>query len=226
MGNFMDAVVGYPTAIYTVLLGVVVIYWVLAVLGMIDIGHSGVDLHVDAPHVHVDAPSVHTHADTDSHDIGHIASYVVALGLNGVPFSVAVSLLVLVSWTLCCLGGEWLLPLVPTMLLKLVAGTVLLVASAAIAIPITAVAIRPLRGLFVSHTAVSNAALVGQACRVVTGVVNEKDGRAEISRRGASLNIRVWAPTPNTLKRGSHALILEYDEVAGRYLIAAHEDIV
>ena len=49
---------------------------------------------------------------------------------------------------------------------------------------------------------------------------------AEISRRGASLNIRVWAPTPNTLKRGSHALILEYDEVAGRYLIAAHEDIV
>jgi hypothetical protein len=57
-------------------------------------------------------------------------------------------------------------------------------------------------------------------------VVNEKDGRAEVARRGASLNIRVWAPTPNTLKRGSQALILEYDEVAGRYLIAAHEDIV
>lgn len=219
MGNFMDAVTGYPTAIYTVLLGVVLIYWVLAVLGMVDIEHAGVDFHVEAPHVH-------THADGDSSDIGHIASYVVAFGLNGVPFSVAVSLLVLVSWTVCCLGGEWLLPLVPTVPLKLVAGTVLLVASAVIAIPVTAVAIRPLKGLFVSHTAVSNAALVGQACRVVTGVVNEKDGRAEISRRGASLNIRVWAPTPNTLKRGSHALILEYDEVAGRYLIAAHEDIV
>jgi hypothetical protein len=214
MGNFMDAVVGYPTAIYTVLLGVVVIYWLLAVLGMVDIEGSGIDVDVQ------------THADGDTSDVGQLASYVVAFGLNGVPFSVAVSLLVLVAWTVSCLGGEWLLPLVPTMLLKLVAGTVLLVASAAIAIPITAVAIRPLRGLFVSHTAVSNAALVGQACRVVTGVVNEKDGRAEISRRGASLNIRVWAPTPNTLKRGSHALILEYDEAAGRYLIAAHEDIV
>lgn len=212
MGNFMDAVTGYPTAIYTVLLGVVVIYWVLAVAGMVDIEHSGIDVDVQ------------THADGDTSDVGQLASYVVAFGLNGVPFSVAVSLLVLVSWTLSCLGGEWLLPLVPTLPLKLLAGTVLLVASAAIAIPLAAVAIRPLRGLFVSHTAVSNAALVGQACRVVTGVVNEKDGRAEVARRGASLNIRVWAPTPNTLKRGSQALILEYDEVAGRYLIAPHDD--
>ncbi|RQO38835.1 ubiquinone biosynthesis protein [Variovorax sp. KBW07] len=214
MGDFMGAVTGYPTAIYTVLLGVVVIYWVLAVLGMVDIEHSGldVDLHM------------HTHADGDTSDVGQLASYVVAFGLNGVPFSVAVSLLVLVSWTVSCMGGEWLLPLVPTVLLKVVAGTVLLVASAVIAIPVTAVAIRPLRGLFVSHTAVTNAALVGQLCRVVTGVVNEKDGRAEVARRGASLNIRVWATVPNTLKRGSQALIVEYDEVAGRYLIAAHDD--
>ncbi|WP_418128623.1 ubiquinone biosynthesis protein [Variovorax sp. 375MFSha3.1] len=214
MGDFLGAVTGYPTAIYTVLLGVVVIYWVLAMLGMVDIEHSGLDVDV----------GVHTHADGDASDIGHLASYVVALGLNGVPFSVAVSLLVLVAWTVSCLGGEWLLPLVPTMALQLLAGTALLVASAVIAIPITAVAIRPLRGLFVSHTAVSNAALVGQLCRVVTGVVNEKDGRAEVARRGASLNIRVWAPTPNTLKRGSQALIVEYDEVAARYLIAAHDD--
>ncbi|WP_454909021.1 ubiquinone biosynthesis protein [Variovorax gossypii] len=215
MGDFMGAVTGYPTAIYTVLLGVVVIYWLLAMLGMVDIEHSGLDVDV----------GVHTHADGDANDIGHLASFVVAFGLNGVPFSVAVSLLVLVSWTVCCLGGEWLLPLVPTLPLQLLAGTVLLVASAVIAIPVTAVAIRPLRGLFVSHTAVSNAALVGQSCRVVTGVVNEKDGRAEVARRGASLNIRVWATVPNSLKRGSQALILEYDEVAGRYLIAAQDDI-
>lgn len=214
MGNFMGAVTGYPTAIYTVLLGVVVIYWVLAMLGMVDIEHSGLDVDVH----------MHTHADGDTSDVGQLASYVVAMGLNGVPFSVAVSLLVLVSWTVCCLGGEWLLPLVPTLPLQLLAGTVLLVASAVIAIPITAVAIRPLRGLFVTHTAVTNAALVGQLCRVVTGVVNEKDGRADVARRGASLNIRVWATTPNTLRRGSQALIVEYDEVAGRYLIAAHDD--
>lgn len=214
MGNFMGAVTGYPTAIYTVLLGVVVIYWVLAMLGMVDIEHSGLDVDVH----------MHTHADGDTSDVGQLASYVVAMGLNGVPFSVAVSLLVLVSWTVCCLGGEWLLPLVPTLPLQLLAGTVLLVASAVIAIPITAVAIRPLRGLFVTHTAVTNAALVGQLCRVVTGVVNEKDGRADVARRGASLNIRVWATTPNALRRGSQALIVEYDEVAGRYLIAAHDD--
>eukprot|EP01035_Chromulina_nebulosa_P058088 gene58088-79565_t len=46
MGDFMGAVTGYPTAIYTVLLGVVVIYWVLAMLGMVDIEHSGLDVDV------------------------------------------------------------------------------------------------------------------------------------------------------------------------------------
>lgn len=207
MGDFFAAAVGYPTAIYTTLLAVVLVYWLLAIVGIVDFESGGLDLDLD------------THADGDIDDIGVIASYAVALGLNGVPFSVVVSLLVLIGWMLSCLAGMWLLPLVPTLVLKILAGTAVLLGSLAVAIPITARIIRPMRGLFVTHTAVSNAALVGQICRVLTRSVDERFGRAQIERRGASLNIRVWARTPNALTKGSAARIVEYDEAGARYLI-------
>jgi hypothetical protein len=209
MGNFIDAAFGYPTVLLTALLGVVLFYWLLAMVGLVDFEAGGWDVDLDVQ------------ADGSIDDIGTLAGYVVAFGLNGVPFSVVVSLLVLFSWVLCCVAGMWVLPLVPTALLRFVAGTGALVVSMALALPATARTIRPLRGLFVTHTAIQNAALVGQLCRVLTQTVDEKVGRAEVAQRGAGINIRVWARSPNTLAKGASARILEYDAAAARYLIEA-----
>jgi hypothetical protein len=143
----------------------------------------------------------------------------VAFGLHGVPFSIVVSLLVLVGWTLTFLAGVTVLAWVPTDILKWLVGLVVLVVAFALSIVITARLVRPLRGLFVHHTAQSNASLVGQTCRVLTGTVDERQGRAEVAQRGASLNIRVWSPSPNSLKRGDTALITEYDAGTHRYLV-------
>jgi len=207
MDVFFNTALAYPTAIYTVLLGVVMIYWLLAMLGMVDFESSGSDLDLDL------------HADGDAGDIGTLAGYVVAFGLNGVPFSIVVSLIVLIGWTISCLLGMWVLIWVPTLPLQVLVGTAVLIASFLTAIPLTAWIVRPMRRLFVSHTAIVNASLVGQTCKVVTQSVNEKVGRAEVAQRGASINIRVWASSPNVLARGSVARILEYDEAAARYLI-------
>lgn len=207
MGDFIAAVVSYPTAVYTTMLGVVLVYWLLAIIGIVDFDSSGVDLDLEA------------HAEGSVTDIGVLAGYVVAMGLNGVPFSIVVSLLVLLGWVLSCLAGMWLLPLVPTAGLQWLAGTGVLVGSFVAAVPVTARIVRPLRGLFITHNAESNVALIGETCRVITGTVDERFGRAEIKRRGANLNIRVWANTPNALTKGSAARIVDYDEANGRYLI-------
>lgn len=209
MGGFLNAALSYPTAIYSVFLAVVSVYWVMALIGVVDFESTGIDIDLDM------------HTDGQIDDLGVLASYVVGFGLNGVPFSIVVSLIVLISWTISCLAGMWLMPWVPTLLLQWVAGTVVLVLSFASSIPATATLVRPMRRLFVSHTAIVNASLVGQVCKVVTGSVDEKLGRAEVTRRGANINIRVWAQTPNTLSRGAVARILDYDEAAGRYLIEA-----
>lgn len=205
--SLLTAATAFPTAIYTVLLGVVLVYWLLAIIGMVDFESSGIDLDIE------------THADASVDDMGTIASYVVAFGLHGVPFSIVVSLLVLVGWTLTFLAGVTLLAWVPTDILKWLVGLVVLVVAFALSIVITARLVRPLRGLFVHHTAQSNASLVGQTCRVLTGTVDERQGRAEVAQRGASINIRVWSPSPNSLKRGDSALITEYDAGTHRYLV-------
>ena len=42
-----------------------------------------------------------------------------------------------------------------------------------------------------------------------------------MAQRGAGINIRVWAPAPNSLRRGDAALITEYDSARQRYRIDA-----
>ncbi|MFZ2266426.1 MAG: hypothetical protein WAV95_02500 [Azonexus sp.] len=213
MTSFYDAAISFPTAIYTTLLGVVMVYWLLALVGIVDFESTNLDIDSDL------------HADAHVDEISDLASYLVALGLNGVPFSVVFTLLTVFAWTTTCLAAMWLLPLVPTTLLRTVAGLGVLLGGFALALPLTARMIRPMRGLFVTHTAMSNAALVGQTCRVLTSSVDEKFGRAEVATRGAGVNIKVWAETPNSLSKGSTARILEHDAAGERYLIVAEEQI-
>lgn len=207
MDRFIDAAIGYPTAILTALLLVVLVYWLLALVGWVDFESSGIDMALELQ------------ADGDPGEISTLAGYMVAMGLSGVPFSIAVSVLVLVAWTLSCLAGEWLMPMVPTLLLQIVVGTVVLLLSVALGILATALLVRPLRGLFVTHQAMGNASLVGQTCTVMSQRVDGRHGHAEVAQRGANLQIQVHAETPNTLTKGMPAYILEYDAAANRYLI-------
>ncbi|GAB2884277.1 hypothetical protein GCM10027046_11050 [Uliginosibacterium flavum] len=210
MGDFLATAFSYPTAILSALLLVVVFYWLLALIGLVDFESSDIDIDIDTD----------AQLDGDVGDISVLASYMVAMGLNGVPFSIVVSLLVLISWTITCMAAQWILPWVPTAQLSFLVGTAILLLGIALAIILTARIVRPLRKLFVSHNAVSNASVVGQTCKVLTGSVTEKFGRAEVATNGASINIRVWATGPNALARGSTARILDYEAASGRYLIA------
>ncbi|GAA5169582.1 hypothetical protein [Viridibacterium curvum] len=211
MSSFLEVAFSYPTAILSALLLVVIFYWLLALIGLVDFESSSLDIDVDTD----------AHLDGDAGDISVLASYVVAMGLNGVPFSIVVSLLILISWTVTALFSEWILPWVPTMLFKALVGTAAMIAAVGVAIVMTARIVKPMRKLFVTHSATSNASIVGQTCLVLTQTVDERFGRAEVSTNGASINIRVWATTPNTLGKGAVARILEYDPQASRYLIVA-----
>lgn len=207
MDRFIDAAIGYPTAILTAVLLVVLVYWLLALVGWVDFESSGIDMELELQ------------ADGDPGEISTLAGYMVAMGLSGVPFSIALSVLVLVAWTLSCLAGQWLMPLVPTLPLQIVTGTVALLLSVVLAVFATALLVRPLRGLFVTHQAKGNASLVGQTCTVMSQRVDQRSGHAEVAQRGASIQIRVWTPDDNRLTKGDTAVILAYDEVANRYRI-------
>lgn len=217
MSSLFAALTSFPAVVYTVLLGVVLVYWLLAIIGLVDFeAGADVDIGADA----ADAGDIGDAGDGGPEGLSGLAAWLVAFGLNGVPFSIVVSLLALVGWFLTGMASLTLLPLVPDAL-RWTAGAGVLLAAAALSIVIAAQLVRPMRGLFVTHRAISNAALVGQVCKVLTGVVDERQGRAEVAQRGAGINIRVWAPAPNSLRRGDAALITEYDPARQRYRIDA-----
>ena len=217
MSSLFAALTSFPAVVYTVLLGVVLVYWLLAIIGLVDF-EAGADMDIGADAA--DAGDIGDAGDGGPEGLSGLAAWLVAFGLNGVPFSIVVSLLALVGWFLTGMASLTLLPLVPDAL-RWAAGAGVLLAAAALSIVIAAQLVRPMRWLFVTHRAISNAALVGQVCKVLTGVVDERQGRAEVAQRGAGINIRVWAPAPNSLRRGDAALITEYDPARQRYRIDA-----
>lgn len=201
----------FPTAIPTVLLAVLMIYWLLSIIGIVDMGESlDIDLDMDAGHVAHDTPDLHT-----------LAGYLVAMGLGGVPLSVAASVLVFFTWLLTALLHQYALAWVPTEILRALAGTAGLLLAVALAIPISARVLKPMRGLFVKHEARRNESLVGLDCKIVTQKVDTAFGRAEVDAHGASINIRVWADVPNGLAKNSKAIIVAYDETTEQYEVQA-----
>ncbi len=209
----------FPTAVPTVLLGILLIYWTLSIVGLVDLGDN---LEIDAGDG-AQLESAHHELQAQSHDtdLHSLAGYLVALGLGGVPLSIAATLLAFFTWLLTALLHQYVVALVPGALLQVLLGAGALLLAAAVSIPISAQLIKPLRGLFVKHHARSNRSLVGLDCRIVTQSVDEKFGRAEVRDLGASLNIRVWARTPNTLTKNSAAVILAYDEAVQQYEVQA-----
>jgi hypothetical protein len=208
----------FPSSVPTVLLAVLMIYWLLSIIGIVDLGDA-IHLHTDIGHGVHGAHDVHI--GNEVADLHTLAGYLVALGLGGVPLSVVASVLVFFTWLGTVLLHQYVMVLIPTDTLRLLAGIAVLTFSAALSIPIAARVLRPMRGLFVKHNARSNSSLVGLACKITTQNVDTSFGRADVDNHGANINIRVWAAVPNTLGKNSKAIILAYDETTQQYEVHA-----
>lgn len=236
MNEFLNAILAFPTAIFTVLLGVVIVYWLFVLLGTLDInllgdadldghghtdldvgghghagagGHGHIETHLDGHgHVHADGHGHGDHdADTDAEHAGGFAGLIQALGLGGVPVTVMLSILFLAAWGFC-LGAMELLG---------AGGWQAVVASLAalgLAVPLTGFLIRPLRRFFLSLAAPQHRDLLGKICTITTLRVDERYGQAEIEDGGAGLIVQVRCSGSDRFGRGDRALIFDYkDEV-------------
>lgn len=244
MTEFLTAILAFPTVVFTILLGVVIVYWLFVLLGALDINllgdadlDGGHDLHLDGHghfdgHGHADAHfDAHGHADHghgahdghdghdahDGHETSGLAGLIQALGLGGVPVTVMLSILILVAWIFCVAAMQLLRGGSPGWLA--VAAALL---SLTIAIPLTSLLVRPLRRFFVTLTATRHRDLLGKICTVTTLRVDERYGQAEIEDGGAGLIVQVRSNGPVRLARGDRAIIFDYrDEV---FLVAPVEE--
>lgn len=209
-----------PTAVFSVLLVLVVLYWSVKLLSGLDlfgtwlegaesVAESGLDAALDADAV-----------GAVSRQGGHGRGWVRLLGVGEVPVVLVLSLLIAFGWAFS-FGGSVLAS-------KLAifaaggAGVVLLVALASLglALLMTMVAVTPLRRLMRFVPATERRQLVGRTARVTTQRVDERFGQAEVTDlAGAPILIQARARVPNGMRRGDLVRVGSYDARQEAFLV-------
>ena len=230
MDVFINNIISFPVVVFTFLLAIIIVYWLLAMLGAVDIEMFDADLDLDVD-VDVDVdiePDMDVGAtvdpDLDSEGLSGVTGFMLKWGLTGVPVTVVVSILIASSWLICYIAASIVLPLVPLTLLQWLVGAALLVVSFGLAIPVTAQLIKPLKSAFVSHSARNKASFIGAECVVKTGSVNATFGQAEYEDGGAGMLFDVRANPEDGIKKGDHVILKSYDEDDGSYWVIKTTD--
>lgn len=192
MDTFLAITFSFPTVIFTVLLSVAVIYWLISLLGIAgdaDVGDGDlIDGDIDA-----------------SSDFGGL---MVTLGLHGVPLPLVLTLLFLGAWSLSYFADLLLGQYLGGVLRVLFTVTVVPLALVG-ALFLTSFLVRPLRPLFrrAFHQPLEKR-IVGTPCVIVSSSVDATSGRAEAMLDGAHLILQVRSDRP--FSHRDRAVLVEY----------------
>lgn len=209
MSDLLYAALDFPAVLFGFALLVVVACWLFVLVGGVGIdaldGGEGIGATSSG---------------------GGAAGALAVFGLRGTPVAVALSLLVSIAWFLSLVSTV----LIDGTLLRAVALPLVLIASWAA----VRVLVRPLRRLAAREEGISHRDFVGLMCVVRTGHVSSRFGQAEVTAPDGStalVQVRTVpaapadpAPTPPGPTAGSRALIFDYDDEGGFFLVAPYDD--
>lgn len=206
MGEFVAATLTFPTAVFTFALLVVAGYWLLVAIGATEAFGDEVG------------------------ETGTAPGFFDALGLGQVPVTVAVTILVSLSWFACLAGTVAIEAAGLDGPAAAVARAGVLAAAIMLAVLATRVIVAPLGRWFRPDSAPSNEGFIGQMCRIRTARVDSGFGQAElISADGSSAIIQVRqseghaVTTP--LTQGDSAVVYDYDRTTETFWVAPMEGI-
>lgn len=231
MTELVEASLRFPTVIFTIGLGIAIIYWMFVLLGALDIdllgggdasgaakgigdvigaGKGLGDVAGAGKAIGDAAGAAKGGAEAlKGHDGG-------LLGLGSVPVTISLSLVLLAGWCVSLLGmyygtrtiGDafW----IPLIVLAL---------AVVIALPVAAVLVKPLAPVFAVREGKSNRDYVGHVCTITTGHVDDGFGQATIEDGGTVLVISVRCDRTGALTRGAKALIVDFDTARQAYIV-------
>jgi len=210
MEQLLEVASQFPTLIYSTLLGIVVVYWLVGMLGLVDLGLAGdADLDVDVD------------SDIDV-SVGGLTGLMLTFGLTGVPFTLVISIIILICWLISFYLQFYILTWLPDGWLYYLLGSVSSFIVFLISLPITAIVIRPLKGLFKSVEATESHHLVGNSATIATGTVSETFGQARLFNNGAEILLDVRCDPEHILKNGDEVLLIEYLTEKHAYIVAPY----
>lgn len=211
---------------FTVLLILVVLYWLLVALGAIggpaadadiDVSHDAHidhDVDIDTMHHNVEG-NHHAHHSDGGSWYGNMLKFV---NLGDVPVMVVLSVLILAMWAFGIFanaywtGGSAILT------------AVFLVVNVGVSIVLTRYATMPLKPLFrmLNKQYDEKVEIIGQHCRIVSLEATPEFGQAEIVTNGAPITINVRTLNDATLTKGDLAVIVREDSDTRIFFITAN----
>lgn len=219
----------FPTAIFSVLLALALVYWLFVIIGaldvdMLDFGEAAEGMFEGAAEGAAEgafegmAEGAAEAGAEGAAEAGAEASagLISALKLRSAPATVVLSLIFLFGWIVSFVGmrtlAEWGLT-------GALVGAGLAVLAVVVALPLTSIVIRPLAPVFEPAHARTRNELIGQFCVISTQKVTDRFGQANCHLGGDDLLIQVRGPQFNALKKGDQALIIDYDREREAYLV-------
>lgn len=217
MDPFYQNISSFPTVFFTFFLAITVLYWLVAVLGFVDIDILDFDLP--------EADGLAGDGDGFSNpDV--LAGLMLRFGLQGVPVTVIVSFIALFGWLLSYYIVHFLFGLVPDGILRLLAGIPVLLFSLYVAVIITAVVIKPIRPLFKKAQQQTIKHVLGQTAIVRTSRVDNEFGEATLEDGGAGLILKVRSAGDQTFSKGDRVVLLEHLKEKNTFRIISEEEFL
>lgn len=204
MEQFIESCFSWPSWPASVLLLGVCLYWLLMMLGTVDLDFLDLDLDLDL--------DVEGEADASILQFGFIP--LKFLNIGSVPTMLWVSVFSLTGWMVSRL---WNSPL-PHPSFDWSSDSMAIVRDFGVAAMLTKMITQPLRGRFDPVEPNKAEDLFGQTCIVTTSEVTETFGEAELSTDGAPLRLKV-RNNSRTLHKGDSAVIVDIGPENNTYFV-------
>ena len=211
MTEFLQAIMSFPTIVYTFFLCICLILGLLTIIGVLGFEVGDIDLDAD-----MDAGEGLNPAEA----VGFLSRF----GLGGVPITLVVSFLSLFGWFFSLAFQIFLLNYINIAFLYYLVALVSFLLSLVIAVFFTAIVCKPLRKAFKSQDGILNCHLIGQVAIVRSGSVTMTYGEAVMDYAGAGLLLRIRAEEGREFKKGDRVVLLEYLEDVQAYRVISEDE--
>lgn len=213
MDPFYQNISSFPTLIFSFILAICLLYWLLAVFGIVDL-----DI------INLDGLDAGFELGSEVNTANAIAGVMLKVGLHGVPVTIIISFLSLFGWLLSYYSVHFLSPFIPQGLLYYLFGLVVLIVTFWIAVLLTALMTKLLRPFFQKIEQQTTKHVLGQSATVRSSTVTHLAGEAFFNDGGAGLILKVRASDGETFVKGDKVVLLEYRENDHIYHVISEQD--
>ena len=201
-------------AIPSFLLVFVIIYWIVVLLGAIDLDFFDIDIDIDA-----DGPDLDVEVDTGA-SIGWFNSVLAFFNLGQIPLMIFLSFLVMPMWFISVQVNDLMGNT------NLLLGIVFLIPNLLVSLFIAKFLTTPFVKLFSKALAEgeTTTTMIGKICTVLLSLKSDSIGQVEVNVDGSNYRISAKTVEGKAMKKGDQGLVIEYSENGKYYIVEPYEN--